>query len=147
MTIWLSDGDRMRYHVVWTRHYSYFTSQQAAVSQHRIFDYFPKTSLSVSLLTSLSVQLACQHLFMSECLISVCVCVSQIVADPRVRIEQALRTAGLHHTHYARALLSGIPPPKPPRRDTESTAFKSWPYCLNHTHTVLMFHYTWRKDQ
>ncbi|KAG7330896.1 hypothetical protein KOW79_004865 [Hemibagrus wyckioides] len=50
---------------------------------------------------------------------------TQIVADPRVRIEQALRTAGLHHTHYARALLSEIPPPKPPRRDTESTAFKS----------------------
>ncbi|XP_017324662.3 coiled-coil domain-containing protein 148 [Ictalurus punctatus] len=50
---------------------------------------------------------------------------TQIVADPRVRIEQALRTAGLHHTHYARTLLSEIPPPKPPRRDTESTAFKS----------------------
>ncbi|KAK2849792.1 hypothetical protein Q7C36_008575 [Tachysurus vachellii] len=50
---------------------------------------------------------------------------TQIVADPRVRIEQALRTAGLHHTHYARAMLSEIPPPKPPRRDTESTVFKS----------------------
>ncbi|XP_053353131.1 coiled-coil domain-containing protein 148-like [Clarias gariepinus] len=50
---------------------------------------------------------------------------TQIVADPRVRIEQALRTAGLHHTHYARALLSEIPPPKPPRRDMKSTVFKS----------------------
>ncbi|XP_060786358.1 coiled-coil domain-containing protein 148-like [Neoarius graeffei] len=50
---------------------------------------------------------------------------TQIVADPRVRIEQALRTAGLHHTPYARTLLSEIPPPKPPRRDTQSTVFKS----------------------
>ncbi|XP_046701482.1 coiled-coil domain-containing protein 148-like isoform X1 [Silurus meridionalis] len=50
---------------------------------------------------------------------------TQIVSDPRVRVEQALRNAGLHQTHYARALLSEIPPPKPPRRDTESTAFKS----------------------
>ncbi|KAL7865368.1 hypothetical protein SRHO_G00106150 [Serrasalmus rhombeus] len=50
---------------------------------------------------------------------------TQIVADPRVRIEQALRTAGLHHTPYARALLSEIRPPKPPRRDTESTVLRS----------------------
>ncbi|XP_062862365.1 coiled-coil domain-containing protein 148-like [Trichomycterus rosablanca] len=50
---------------------------------------------------------------------------TQIVADPRVRIEQALRNAGLHHTPYARELLSGIPPTKPPRRDTESRAFNS----------------------
>ncbi|KAI5618600.1 hypothetical protein C0J50_21799, partial [Silurus asotus] len=50
---------------------------------------------------------------------------TQIVSDPRVRVEQALRNAGLHQTHYARALLSEIPPLKPPRRDTESTAFKS----------------------
>ncbi|KAL6484410.1 hypothetical protein MHYP_G00064550 [Metynnis hypsauchen] len=50
---------------------------------------------------------------------------TQIVADPRVRIEQALRTAGLHDTPYARALLSEIRPPKPPRRDTESTVLRS----------------------
>ncbi|KAI4886557.1 hypothetical protein NFI96_027110 [Prochilodus magdalenae] len=50
---------------------------------------------------------------------------TQIVADLRVRIEQALRTAGLHQTPYARTLLSEIRPPKPPRRDTESTVLKS----------------------
>ncbi|XP_072541121.1 coiled-coil domain-containing protein 148-like [Salminus brasiliensis] len=50
---------------------------------------------------------------------------TQIVADPRVRIEQALRTAGLHHTPYARALLSEVQPPKPPRRDTQSTVLRS----------------------
>lgn len=66
----------------------------------------------------------------------VCMCVLQIVADPRVRIEQALRTAGLHHTHYARMMLSEIPPPKPPRRDTESTAFKPWPQRSYQSHTV-----------
>ncbi|CAL1582421.1 unnamed protein product [Knipowitschia caucasica] len=45
---------------------------------------------------------------------------SQIVSDPRVRIEQALRQAGLHNTMYAKEVLSTIPPPKPPRRDTKS---------------------------
>uniref|UniRef100_A0A8C2BCS8 Coiled-coil domain containing 148 n=1 Tax=Cyprinus carpio TaxID=7962 RepID=A0A8C2BCS8_CYPCA len=50
---------------------------------------------------------------------------SQIVSDPRVRIEQALRTAGLHNTPYARQILSEIQPLKPPRRDMESAAFRS----------------------
>ncbi|XP_067299392.1 coiled-coil domain-containing protein 148-like [Pseudorasbora parva] len=49
----------------------------------------------------------------------------QIVSDPRVRIEQALRNAGLHNTPYGRQTLSEIQPPKPPRRDMESTAFRS----------------------
>ncbi|GCC22044.1 hypothetical protein chiPu_0000428 [Chiloscyllium punctatum] len=48
----------------------------------------------------------------------------QVVADPRVRIEQALREAGLHNTFYAREVLSKIPPTRPPRRDMESTLFK-----------------------
>ncbi|XP_067891389.1 coiled-coil domain-containing protein 148-like [Heterodontus francisci] len=48
----------------------------------------------------------------------------QVVADPRVRIEQALREAGLHSTFYAREVLSKIPPARPPRRDMESTLFK-----------------------
>uniref|UniRef100_A0A3Q3VZW5 Coiled-coil domain containing 148 n=1 Tax=Mola mola TaxID=94237 RepID=A0A3Q3VZW5_MOLML len=43
---------------------------------------------------------------------------TQIVSDPRVRVEQALREAGLHHSQYAREVLSVIKPPKPPRRDT-----------------------------
>ncbi|XP_038570818.1 coiled-coil domain-containing protein 148-like [Micropterus salmoides] len=46
---------------------------------------------------------------------------TQIVSDPRVRVEQALREAGLHHSQYAQEVLSVIKPPKPPRRDTKST--------------------------
>ncbi|KAK2905442.1 hypothetical protein QQF64_033780 [Cirrhinus molitorella] len=49
----------------------------------------------------------------------------QIVSDPRVRIEQALRTAGLHNTPYARQILSEVQPLKPPRRDMESATFRS----------------------
>ncbi|XP_071769827.2 coiled-coil domain-containing protein 148-like [Centroberyx gerrardi] len=45
---------------------------------------------------------------------------TQIVSDPRVRIEQALRDVGLHHTQYAKEVLSGVKPPRPPRRDTLS---------------------------
>ncbi|XP_061547911.1 coiled-coil domain-containing protein 148-like [Phycodurus eques] len=45
---------------------------------------------------------------------------AQIVADPRLRVEQALRDAGLHHTQYAQEVLAHIKPPKPPRRDTKS---------------------------
>ncbi|XP_062906203.1 coiled-coil domain-containing protein 148-like [Mobula hypostoma] len=48
----------------------------------------------------------------------------QIVSDPRIRIEHALREAGLHNTVYAREVLSSIPPARPPRRDMESTIFK-----------------------
>ncbi|XP_035506801.1 coiled-coil domain-containing protein 148-like isoform X2 [Scophthalmus maximus] len=44
----------------------------------------------------------------------------QIVSDPRVRVEQALRAAGLHHSQYAQEVLSAIKPPKPPRPDTKS---------------------------
>ncbi|KAM3607701.1 uncharacterized protein V6R79_012258 [Siganus canaliculatus] len=45
---------------------------------------------------------------------------TQILSDPRVRVEQALREAGLHQSHYAKEVLSAINPPKPPRRDTKS---------------------------
>ncbi|NWS81414.1 CC148 protein, partial [Toxostoma redivivum] len=48
----------------------------------------------------------------------------QVIADPRLRVELALREAGLHKTLYAREVLSKLPPPKLPRRDMESTAFK-----------------------
>ncbi|NXP24919.1 CC148 protein, partial [Scytalopus superciliaris] len=48
----------------------------------------------------------------------------QIISDPRLRVELALREAGLHKTLYAREILPKIPPPKLPRRDMESTAFK-----------------------
>ncbi|RXM31540.1 Coiled-coil domain-containing protein 148 [Acipenser ruthenus] len=50
---------------------------------------------------------------------------NQIVSDPRVRIEQALREAGLHNTFYAKEVLSNICPPRPPRRDMESTVFQT----------------------
>ncbi|XP_053116024.1 coiled-coil domain-containing protein 148 isoform X2 [Hemicordylus capensis] len=48
----------------------------------------------------------------------------QIISDTRVRVELALREAGLHKTLYAQELLPQIPPPKPPRRDMDSTVFK-----------------------
>ncbi|XP_054065038.1 coiled-coil domain-containing protein 148 isoform X2 [Rissa tridactyla] len=48
----------------------------------------------------------------------------QIISDPRLRVELALREAGLHKTLYAKEILPKIPPLKVPRRDMESTAFK-----------------------
>ncbi|XP_062974691.1 coiled-coil domain-containing protein 148 isoform X2 [Elgaria multicarinata webbii] len=48
----------------------------------------------------------------------------QIISDTRVRVELALREAGLHRTLYAQELLPKIPPPKLPRRDMDSTIFK-----------------------
>ncbi|XP_053554295.1 coiled-coil domain-containing protein 148 [Bombina bombina] len=48
----------------------------------------------------------------------------QIISDPRVRVEMALREAGLHNTRYAKEILPQILPPRPPRRDMESTVFK-----------------------
>ncbi|NXX32869.1 CC148 protein, partial [Nicator chloris] len=48
----------------------------------------------------------------------------QVICDPRLRVELALREAGLHKTLYAREVLSKLPPLKLPRRDMESTAFK-----------------------
>ncbi|NXJ77995.1 CC148 protein, partial [Trogon melanurus] len=49
----------------------------------------------------------------------------QVISDPRLRIELALREAGLHKTPYAKEILPKIPPLKLPRRDMESTAFKT----------------------
>ncbi|NXW31585.1 CC148 protein, partial [Phaetusa simplex] len=48
----------------------------------------------------------------------------QVISDPRLRVELALREAGLHKTLYAKEILPKIPPLKVPRRDMESTAFK-----------------------
>ncbi|NXM31055.1 CC148 protein, partial [Oxyruncus cristatus] len=48
----------------------------------------------------------------------------QVISDPRLRVELALREAGLHKTLYAREILPKIPPPKLPRRDMDSTAFQ-----------------------
>lgn len=46
---------------------------------------------------------------------------SQILSDPRVRVELALREAGVHHSRYAKEVLSTIKPPKPPRPENKST--------------------------
>ncbi|KAH0621405.1 hypothetical protein JD844_022679 [Phrynosoma platyrhinos] len=48
----------------------------------------------------------------------------QIISDPRIRVELALREAGLHKTLYAQELLPKIHPPRLPRRDMDSTVFK-----------------------
>uniref|UniRef100_A0A8C3VHX4 Coiled-coil domain containing 148 n=1 Tax=Catagonus wagneri TaxID=51154 RepID=A0A8C3VHX4_9CETA len=48
----------------------------------------------------------------------------QIISDPRLRFELALREAGLHKTFYAKEILPKISPQKPPRKDMESTIFK-----------------------
>ncbi|KAL4688579.1 hypothetical protein H8959_004831, partial [Pygathrix nigripes] len=48
----------------------------------------------------------------------------QIISDPRLRFELALREAGLHRTLYAKEILPKISPRKPPRKDMESTVFK-----------------------
>ncbi|NWS69821.1 CC148 protein, partial [Crotophaga sulcirostris] len=47
----------------------------------------------------------------------------QILSDPRLRFELALREAGLHKSRYAKEILPKIPPLKLPRRDMESTGF------------------------
>ncbi|XP_075685425.1 coiled-coil domain-containing protein 148 isoform X2 [Rhinoderma darwinii] len=48
----------------------------------------------------------------------------QIICDPRIRVEMALREAGLHNTNYAKEILPKILPLRPPRKDMESTIFK-----------------------
>ncbi|XP_019492432.1 PREDICTED: coiled-coil domain-containing protein 148 isoform X3 [Hipposideros armiger] len=48
----------------------------------------------------------------------------QIISDPRLRFELALREAGLHKAFYAKEILPKISPQKPPRKDMESTVFK-----------------------
>ncbi|XP_032713750.1 coiled-coil domain-containing protein 148 [Lontra canadensis] len=48
----------------------------------------------------------------------------QIISDPRLRFELALREVGLHKTFYAKEILPKISPQKPPRKDMESTVFK-----------------------
>ena len=72
-----------------------------------------------------------------------CVFVFQIVSDPRVRVEQALREAGLHQSLYAKEVLSVIQPPKPPRRDTTSV-IKFWPrtWTMSHQTKHVIIKYT-----
>ncbi|XP_064647830.1 coiled-coil domain-containing protein 148-like [Lineus longissimus] len=49
---------------------------------------------------------------------------SKITSDPRVKLENRLREAGLVHSEYARQVISTMAPPQPPRRDMESSVFK-----------------------
>lgn len=46
---------------------------------------------------------------------------NQITSDPRVRVEQKLREAGVHQSDYARHIMSKIEPARPPRRDNQHT--------------------------
>jgi len=46
------------------------------------------------------------------------------MSDPRVRVEQRLREAGLQNTDYARHVMTQLHPANPPRRDAESNVFK-----------------------
>ena len=47
--------------------------------------------------------------------------VLQITKDPRMRLEQKLRDAGLHNSEYARSIMSQVKPLQAPRKDTVST--------------------------
>lgn len=47
-------------------------------------------------------------------------CHHQITADPRFRLEQKLREAGLHNSSYARAVMATIEPLHAPRKDAAS---------------------------
>ena len=49
---------------------------------------------------------------------------SQIEADKRFQIANALARAGLQYSHYARTVLASIPPPKAPRPDQASSLFR-----------------------
>jgi hypothetical protein len=52
---------------------------------------------------------------------------AQIGADKRVKVEAALRAAGLAGSDYARQALQRVQPPTAPRADMASTVFRSDP--------------------
>lgn len=50
---------------------------------------------------------------------------NQVLSDNRLKVENALRKAGLHNSEYARSVISKVAPPTVPRKDTQSTVFKN----------------------
>ena len=48
----------------------------------------------------------------------------QLLADPRLRLEQELRSKGLMHNDYARDAVKHMLPPQKPRKDLESNLFQ-----------------------
>lgn len=49
----------------------------------------------------------------------------QVTSDPRLKLETALRDAGLLQNEYAKFMLSRAPPPSNPRPEQQSSIFKS----------------------
>ncbi|XP_065052658.1 coiled-coil domain-containing protein 148-like [Rhopilema esculentum] len=49
---------------------------------------------------------------------------NQVLSDNRLKMENALRKAGLHNSDYARHVMSNVAPPTVPRKDAVSTLFK-----------------------
>lgn len=48
----------------------------------------------------------------------------KISSDRRLKVEKALRDAGMHNSDYARMIMAAVKPPQEPRKDQHSTAFK-----------------------
>ena len=47
-----------------------------------------------------------------------------MASDRRLKVEKALRDAGMHNSEYARRIMASIKPPREPRKDQHSTLFK-----------------------